>query len=145
LDKNNTTGSSYNISSSLTSAVQAVYVGYHVNKPIPNTVYPVIFIEPRDKVENFEQLGNTARRTIDVYCDIVAITNYGMAISRETSDNEMLQLSANIETLLRNYPRLSQTAVMMSNIDGTDYDVVESNDTWNSIARIKLAANIIST
>ena len=146
--KNNTTTSSYNVSSSLKQQVKWVKVGYHKDKPMTVVDYPCVWVEPRRKNDAFIEIGSTARRTMNLTFDIVAITQEGMGLTngREVADNEMLQLSTNIETLLRNYPKLSVTSqVMQSTISDVEWGVIESNETYNSMARIELNIEIKST
>ena len=148
IDKNNTTTSSYNVSLSLTSKVVRVRTGYHRDKPIPNTDYPCIWVEPKRSSNEFNTTGRTALRDITLDYEIIAITNYGMGLEdgRERADREMLKLSSNLEILLRNYPRLSTTSQVMSSlISDVEYGVIESNETYNSMARLNLNIKIHST
>lgn len=147
IDKNNTTTSSYDVSSSLKSRVNKTTVGYHRNKPIANVDYPCVWVEPTHKENAFSEIGNYANRNMLLELDIVGITNEGLGAKngRETSDTEMLQLSSNLETLFRNYPRLSITSQVQSSlISEVSYDISESNDTYNSITILKLSVNIKS-
>jgi hypothetical protein len=147
VDKNNTTTSSYDVSASLKARVVKSTVGYHKSKPIPNTNFPCVWVEPRHVGNEYVTIGRSALRDITVDMDIFAITNAGLGLAngRETADREMLQLSTNIETMLRNYPQLSATSYVMSAvITDVTYDVTEANDTYNSIAHIELQTKIKS-
>ena len=144
-DKNNTTTSSYDVSGSLKTRVAKVTVGYHKDKPIPNTNYPCIWVEPRRSENEFAVTGRNALRDITIDYDIVAITNVGLGYEsgREVADREMLQLSTNIETLLRNYPQLSVTTQVMSSlVNNCEYGAIETNETYNSMANIGLQIKI---
>ena len=141
LDKNNTNTSSYYISNNLSTTVQQVVAGYHLSKPVPDYLYPAIWVELKNKTEEFANLSNSARRDATINFDIVAVVQHGLGQidGREASDIEMITLASNIETLLRNKVQLSQTSVVVQSLaNGTEYDVVESNDTYNSIAIIGL-------
>lgn len=148
LDKHNTTTSATDISSGLKERIKRVTVGYHKNKPIPVTDFPCIWVEPRRQENEFATTGRTALRDITLNYDIACITNIGPGYEdgRETADQEMLTLSTNVETMLRNYPALSVTSqVMWSTITDVEYDVENSNDTYNSIAKINLQIKMRST
>lgn len=146
IHKNNTTTSSLDISSNLVNRVKSVTAGFHQGKSIPNTLYPCVFVEPKRKEDEFNELGTTARRNMKLNYDIIAITNYGLGLpnGRKEADDEMLQLSTNIEKLFRNYPRLSITSVMHAIVTSAEYDIVESNETYNSMAKIGLTVDIMS-
>lgn len=146
-DKNNTTTSSHDVSGSLKTRVQSVRVGYHRDKPIPNVNYPCIWVEPKSTNNEFGISGNNSKREITLNYDIVGVVQIGIGYDngREISDSEMLQLQTNIEKLIRNYPKLSITSqVMEAQITGTDFDVVESIDTYNSMAKLNLNIKIWS-
>lgn len=148
IHKNNTTSSSYDVSGSLTTRVNKITVGYHKNKPIPIVDYPCIWVEPLNSSNEFAVVGRNALRDITVAYNIVAMTGIGMGYTdgREKSDREMLSLSANIEELFRNYPHLSVTSQVMSSlITESEYDVSEYNDTYISMANLKLEVKIKST
>lgn len=122
-------------------------VGYHGKKPIPNILYPCIWVEPRNTGYEWGQLGCNSKREIDISFHIVAIVDYGFGqlSGREESDGEMLKLSTNLEKLFRNFPKLSITSCTMAQVVNAEYDVVEFNDTWNSIADLELTVNLLST
>jgi hypothetical protein len=147
IDKNNTTTSSYDISGSLKTRVRKVSFGFYKNKPLPNILYPCVWVSPVKKANEFVELGRSAKRKQVIEYEIAAITNEGIGYEngREVADQEMLQLSSNLETLFRNYPRLSVTAqVMQSQISDISYDVSEYNETWNSMSLLKLIVDIFS-
>ena len=147
LSKNNTTTSSYDISNSLKVRINKITTGYHTGKPMLTIDYPCIWIEPTSKSNEFSEIGNSANRNMSLDYDIVAITNEGLGYSngREVADNEMLQLESNLENLFRNYPRLSITSQVQSSlITSVNFDVSESNETYNSMAKLRLTINIKS-
>ncbi len=147
IHKNNTTTSSNDVSGTLKNRIQKITVGYHKGKAIPTINYPCIWVEPASMVNDFSEIGSSVNRNMTLDFDIVAITNEGLGYDngRETSDNEMLQLETNLEKLFRNYPRLSITSQVQSSlITGVMFDVAESNDTYNSMAKLRLTVNIKS-
>lgn len=148
VDKNNTITATYDISAGLSTRIKNVFLGYHDKKPTINILYPAVWVEPKEKAEDFSQLGNAAaKRNIEVNYEIVGIvqTGQGQFSGREVSDNEMMKLSANIDTLFRNKINLSNSTECLSAIvRSTEYDVVEYEDTWNSICKIRLNVKILS-
>ncbi len=148
LDKNNTNTSSYHISSSITTQVNQIIMGVDGsadNIPIPNNLYPAIIIELRNKKEEFAELGRTSRRNAILQVDIISIINFGIGeinlggsgAGRQKSDMECIQLTQNIENLLRNYITLSST-VDSTLINNVDYGIKYNNDIYNSISRISI-------
>ena len=145
IDKNNTETSSYNISDNLNERVTQVINNYHENYPVPDPLYPIIFVELKNKGENFSHIGNTAKRDMIINFDIVGVVDYGIGVGREYSDIEMITLSQNLEMLFRNHSRLSATSYITSSlITNVEYDVIEFNDTWNSICILNLQVNAYS-
>lgn len=126
------------ISNGLTKRIQAVYKK-SAKTPVPNVIYPVIFVEPKDKSKEFGALGRNSNRKNEINFDIVAISQYGLGImdGRMESDEEMVKVADNIETLLDNYPTLSSTVDQIQ-VKSTVYDDSISNDTYNSVARISV-------
>jgi len=146
VNKNNTTTSGLDISSGLKKRIQKITMGFHENKPNLNILYPAVWVEPKVKSSNFAKMGGNAYRSMTVDYQIIGIVQTGLGVfdGREESDGEMLKLSANLDTLLRNFIKLSQTSVTMSLVESTEYDVIESNDTYNSICKLNLKVNIWS-
>jgi len=147
IEKNNTTTSSYNISAGLNEKVKQVVRGYHEIKPILNINFPSVFVELNNKQEEFAQLGRTDRRNISLNYNIVGVTDYGLGQpdGREASDDEMIRLSSNLESLFRTFPKLSNTTqVLQALVSNVNYDVSESNDTYNSIVEITLTIDLYS-
>jgi len=151
LDENNTTTSTYNISASLSSSkVKTVYkgvAGMHESFPVPATMYPCVFVELVSKSEELNEIGRSARRWVDMTFDIIPVTNYGMGqsgVDRTASDVEIIQLTQNIEALIRANITLSST-VDIAEIRDTDYSVRLSNDTYNAVSRIRLSCKKLTT
>lgn len=147
VNKNNTTTSGFDISSGLNKRVTKVIMGFHSKKPQQNIQYPLVWVEPRVKIDEFASLGNNAKREMTIRYEVTGIVQGGMGAfdGREQSDNEMLKLSANLETLFRNYIDLSNSSEVMSSIlESIEYDVIEFNDTWNSICKLNLEAKVRS-
>lgn len=153
MSKNNSTTSSYDISSGLSSRVLSFHKGtkdMHARIPIPKTLYPAVIVEMNGKEEEFSMLGNS-RREIRVNFSIISVIDYttitnDATSARETSNLEVVKLSQNIEALIRAYPRLSQTSlVMKTDIVSTEYGVIAKGDsTYNSIAKTNCIAQCLS-
>jgi len=136
--KNNTTTSSTDISTGLTKRVQRVITGYS-KIPIPNIVYPVIFVELKSDTAAFDLIGSAANRKNVITFDIISIVDsgFGQTSGRDISDVQMLKLTDNIKTLLDAYPKLSSTSISYAVRTNTEYDIGQ-NDTYNSISKITL-------
>ncbi len=145
--KNNTTTSGFDISAGLLKRVSKITMGYHEDKPVANISYPAVWVEPKRKAEMFTVLGPNAMRTMTADFDIIGIVDSGLGAfdGREQSDGEMLKLGANLETLFRNYIDLSNTTQgIRAMVTSSEYDIVESNDTYNSIVKLNLEIKIRS-
>jgi len=138
ISANNTTTSSFDISSGLSKRVQDVYEGY-AKSPVPNILYPCVFVELKDKSKDFGAVGRGSNRINIVNIDVVAITDTGMGQipGRDKSDSDMIVLADKLETLFDGYTTLSST-VQSCLVVSTSYDESMSNDTYNSIARLSL-------
>lgn len=139
LSKNNTTTSSYDISTSLNVRVKNVILGYRKVGEL-QIEYPAIWVELKSDSEDFAQLGKSSRRNIIVSFDVVSEVSYGMGNydGRELSDTESITLAQNIKNLYRNFITLSNTVDSLIVI-GTEYDQDNGiTDTWNSSARVSL-------
>lgn len=147
--KNNTTTSSYDISSSLNTRVQSIYKGvrgFSETVPIPKNLYPAVCVEIDNKVEEFFVVGNTARRDLDIVFNIVSIVHYGAGIlgGLETSDMESLQLTQNIENMLRQNISASGTVESLE-IQSTDFsNIIKTPDTYNSVSKINILTKLKS-
>ena len=147
LNENNTNTSSYYISSSITTQVQQVLIGVDGSAeqiPIINNMYPSIILELKNKKEEFAELGRTSRRQTTIDIDIISIVHYGIGETnlsglsgqgRQKSDLECIQLTQNIENLIRNKITLSET-VDSCIIKNVDYGIKFYNDTYNSVSKI---------
>lgn len=146
ITRNNTTTSSYDVSSGLNTRLQAVYIGDPFNSPVPNTAYPVCFVKLISKTEEHRQLGRSAQRSATINFEITPVTMYGMAVGLggQYSDEEVIVLSQNIENLLRNKITLSGTVSYCLN-SGTRYEDKVGNDTWNKMAVISLECKVDNT
>jgi len=148
IDKNDTDTSSYDVSASLNSRVQYTTVGFHNNKPVPLFNYPAIFVEPGTRQEEYETLSTSHSRTMIVPFSIVSIVNYGegQEDGRRLADRESIQLSDNLTYLFRNFERLSSTSyVMQAVVDSVEFDIQESENTYNSISKITLQVKVKNT
>lgn len=146
LEKNNTITSSYNISNGLNGKVKSFYSGIQgmsENTPVALSLYPAVFVELSRKVENYERLGSPNRRDADIEMNIIPITNYGAGTSsqsksRMNADYECINLTQNIEELIRNKITLSNTVSWV--LTNTDYNYRTQNveNTYNCVSRIFL-------
>lgn len=155
--KNNTTTSSYDISTGLSTRVSdsGFYkgvVGAHELVPVALTMYPVVFVEMKNKQEEFAQLGRENKRYINVFFDIVPVIQYNAGVSysvtgHELASTELLKITQNIEYLFRAYPKLSQTSQVMECLnEGTEYTGGKTGDTtYNMFSRIGYKARILNT
>ena len=152
LDKNNTCTSDYDISDGLVERVQRIISGkdgLHEALPMADVYKPIVFVELGHKSETFSQIGNSARRYIDIDYSIVIYTNYGMLSdyygnSRVNSDKENLILTQNIENLLRHHITLSNT-VDQSLIEGTEFSTESQEESFISVSTINLITKKLST
>ena len=124
--KNNTNTSDYDLSSSITSKVVTVS-GANADKVATiNIDYPAVFVKLNNHSDNHNELGNTARRDVDLEFRISCIMQEeAVAIDNaENIDNENIQLTHNLQELLRNNVKISNT-VDWCTITGTDYPTEE--------------------
>ena len=145
LIKNNTSTATYDISSALHARVKTFYKGaskMYIDFPVPQTLYPCIFTELKSKTEEYRVIRrpSNAQRDLSVQVDIIPVCSYGagMVDARENASLECLQLTQNIEDILRNNITLSISSVHMSNIVNTEYGVKIKNEYYNSLAIISL-------
>lgn len=142
---NTTTG--YYISTDLQKKIQAFYKGVqglHEVKPVNQLQYPCVFVEIDSQPEEFAQIGNSARRNIDINFDIVPVTMVAQPAGAEAADQEVIQLAQNIQALIRKNVEWSST-VKHCNITNTEYSVIsKSPDTYNNVARITINVRKLS-
>ena len=149
ISKNNTTTSSYDISSGLETRVQTIHKGVRgmaENIPIPNNLYPAIIVEIDSKTEEKILIGNTSKRDLDVTFGIIPIVHYGagQVSGRETSNMELVRLTQNIENMLRAHISASATVESLD-IQSTDFsNIINSPDIYNSVARINILTKLKS-
>jgi hypothetical protein len=132
----------------LYDVVKDVIAGYHQGQPISQAVIPRIYVEAISKQENFASIGLTAHRTSEVKFNIYGIvqTGLGQIAGRPISDDQMIKLGDNIELIIRNYPQLSNTSYVLQTLcDSTEYDIQESNGTYNSVVRVGLTVETLTT
>ena len=150
VNKNNTTTSSYDISSSLNTRVQSIHKGvrgFSESTPIPINLYPAVCVEIDNKIEEFIVVGNTARRDLEIIFNIVSITHYGTGIvgdGRESGDLECIRLTQNIENMLRQNISASGTVESLE-IQSTDFsNIIKTPETWNSVSKINILTKLKS-
>ena len=134
LTANNTTTSSYDVSSGLATRVKLIQHGSD-NTPVPNTQYPAILVLPVGKSEEGDEIGRSQRRQVESEFDIFGLTM--RSDSGENADNESLILSDNIENCLKQYIDLSAT-VDWSNIDSTKWTIGDDDQVFVNIGTIRL-------
>lgn len=156
LIKNNSTGGSYYLGSGLFKRPQSFYKGCvgMSEKPLLSTVYPAIFVELVRKEEDFSNMGKTNKRNMLIEIDFIAITDYGIGVAntgtaaKEIAHLECIQLTDNIEYLLRNHIGLSQTSnrgVAASKIIDTRYLDATRDSFFNCSSRIRLEVEVYNT
>lgn len=147
--KNNTTTSSYDISSGLNTRVIGFYKGVEgisEKIPVPINLYPAIFVELNSDNEEIRLMSQRAsgQRDIEIDFAIVSVVNYGIGQNDavETSDLEVITLTQNIKNLIRSDITLSST-VQMIEAPATDYSIqVGDTDTYNSVSRIQCTVKL---
>ena len=147
LSANNSVGGDYDISKNLNGRVKAIYKGVegmHEEFPIMKTLLPCVFLEVANKQEVFGQLGNSAKRNMELSYTIVPYTSHGIGTgaegeARENASKEIIQLTDNIERLMRQNVNLSGT-VQRCHVTSTDYrsTVRESVYTCQSVIRLQI-------
>ena len=155
LVSNNTTTSTHDISNGLTKRVQKFYKGAGgMNEvyPVPNVLYPVVFVELNSKSEDWAQIGRaSAKRNIILNCQIVCVTNYGAGTGTESTSGqesasyECIKLTQNIEKLLRNNIDLGLSAKGVQWNLNTDTDfTTRAGETFNSVSISRCQIKILS-
>ena len=106
---------------------------------MPNILFPHVWVELKSDIEEFNTLGNSSRRNINVNFEIVCevSTGYGQSVGNQVSDSEMIKLAQNLKNLFRSFPTLSST-VSKCVVASTEYGVEEYENCYNSSARIRL-------
>lgn len=147
INKNNTTTSSYDISSGLKKRVQWVKIA-NVDYPFANTMYPVVCVSLNRSNSEFSQIGNTARREVEYSFQITPVTYYGMGQTDGGTDamNEGYRIAGNLQRLIRAYPQLSATSfVLESDFTDTDYSSVRGDATYVQTAKMNLKVKVLTT
>ena len=81
-------------------------------------------------MDNHTELGNTARRDVELGFKITSVTDYGLVTEDfEDTDDEMIQLTYNLHNLLRNSVKISNTCDSCL-VTGTEY--VTEEGTYNA-------------
>jgi len=150
--KNNTITSDYDISEELQKRVKKVHkgvAGMHETFPILKSLQPVVFVEIESTSDNISQLGNSAKRNVELNFNIVSVVNYGLSVasegeSREKLSLESIRLSQNIETLLRNHITISNT-VDWCRIESVIYSTNIEETAYQNISIIPVNAELLTT
>lgn len=140
ITKNNTNTSDYDVSADLDGRVKFISGGTAVRVPVLNISYPAVFVALRNVEDKHVELGMSARRDTELMFQITGIIDFGIAtdITGEKSDNEIIQLSQNLENLFRNKITLSAT---VDSCLVTETDYIVAGGTYNSHANINLLIN----
>jgi len=154
IEKNNTTTSSYDISSGLNERVVGFLKGtdgLSGRASIPKNLYPYVFTELVSKEEDFAQVGNSSNRDTVTQFRVIPVTDYGLGSTvgasegLEVADLELIKLAQNIENLLRAKISLSSTVdhILISN---TEYGTIfKEPKTYNAAATINLEVTWLQT
>jgi hypothetical protein len=139
LKNNNTNTSSYNISNGLEKKVCKISGSNAEKQPVLNIHYPAVFVEVKAESDEHYLMGNTSNRQVEIEIDIVPVVDHGVSRdnARESSDDELIKVTQNIQDLLRNNIKLNNT-VDECIIASTNYEAEYDEDTYNSQARIAL-------
>ena len=135
IENANTVTSSYNISDGLKKKVQLISGANSQRKPTSNLDYPAIFVEVQSESDELYLMGKTSNRNVTINVDVVTVIQYMPDI--ETVDDETIRLVDNLQDLLRNNIKLSNT-VDECIITGTDYSAEYVEDFYNSQSRMNL-------
>lgn|SRR3990167_3598894 len=147
LTSNNTTTATYDLSANLKTRVSGVHIGVansHEKLPVPYTAYPLVCMQAESSTQEFNELGNSSRRNINIRLSAVGITYYGMGagderIGRQVADKEAMELAANIEAIFQNNITASSTVDWVL-VDNVDYSANIGDGAYNSVVKINLLA-----
>ena len=150
--KNNTATSDYDVSDGLQNRVKKTHKGVsgmHETFPVVKSQQPVVFIEIDSTSDNISQIGNSARRNVELNFNIVSIMDYGMGVSlegesREKLSLESIRLSQNIETLFRNNITISNT-VDWCRVEAVTYSTNIEDTAYQNISIIPVYAELLTT
>jgi len=135
----NTNTATTDLSGNLKKKVAKISGSNAEKKPLLNIHYPALFVEVKNEVDDFYLMGNSENRDVEIGIDVVAVVDYGVGLSdaREESDDELIRLSNNIQTIFRKNISLSST-VDSCLVANTNYEAEYVEDTYNSQSRISL-------
>lgn len=138
LTANNTTTSG-GLSEGLNSKVTKISGSNADKQPVMLYEYPIVFVEAKTKDNEFDVIGNTSKRDAEIEIDIVPVVDFGITQenAREESDDELITLTENIESLINNNINLSNTVLSVL-VDEIEIESNFAENTYNSSARIKL-------
>jgi len=125
LDKNNTTTSSYDISSGLVARVKSVKGG-QPDYGISTTQLPKIWVRIGEYAEERNSLGDSSHRESSVAFDLYPMTQAGAGHDsggRLKAEDEMIKLTQNILDLIRAKNDLSITGLWVTDVN-TDFEIV---------------------
>lgn len=150
LEKNNTTTSSTDVSSSLNNRAKTFKAGVNnmsIIAPVAKTQYPAVFVELNNKPQQFGLIGNTAKRDQQISFSVVCVTEYNSGAGEyESACQESIQLADNVEILFRNKIRLSQTSITLdANAISTEYGTRLEDSYSNYVSKIDIVAKVWDT
>jgi hypothetical protein len=116
LDKNNTTGSSYDLSSGLRRRVAEIRPGSPKLGQI-SAMLPCVFVRIGRYKAELNLGGANAQRDVDYEVNMYAVTNALAGQDRSEADEECMRLSQNILNVIRAYPDMSMSGHWVSEIE----------------------------
>jgi len=104
--------------------------------------YPILYVNPLSKIEEFKSLGALGRKTINLKFTITG-ANFLASVQGNTDNDENYNLSANIDEILRENINFSPL-VLFSNIESTtfDIDLIKNTTTYVSLFQSILNTNL---
>ena len=148
-EQQNTTTADYDLSTNLTKRVRSIFKGVkgnHEKLPVNVESLPAVFVQADTTSFEPNQIGKTSRRDAKINFSIVGVTHQGMGVGdqgqgRETADMEALQLANNIEQIIHDNLKMSNTVQWLI-VDNSSYDANISDNSYNSIVEINLKGQV---
>jgi hypothetical protein len=133
--KNNKTALNVSLTKTFTADTQ-IKSGYPFIVPIPQSIYPVIFVFPTVNNEEWAGFGAAQNKTANITFEIWSINR--ISTGNAESVDEMIYLVSNIEALLRDNIDLSGT-VIFSQLVRTEFGVgLQEQGVYVEAAKLEL-------
>ena len=134
--KNNTLTSDYDVSADLSKRIVCVISA----KPhgLASTQFPVIFTKISQYIEETSAMGDSAEREASMVIDVYGCVQHGAGLSPDIADDEALQLTQNILTLIRAKNGLSVTGAWSEEAEISMDETEGEEDTFVKINRVSI-------